>query len=370
MENGVEYFSYQDKIRKNYVSHIEKLIRSKSLRRSRNSLKILKYYRKKILEDNVHYISEKIIAFEVFEKNVEYDPTVDSFIRVMFHRFRNSLEEYYLFEGDTDDIELYFPKGTYVPHFRKRFIQNKAHADLPFFMHRKLLIEKILASLRSVFMVAVSEQYLDLILEYYKSLDDSSKNAYVEAVFFETVIYGKMLFLREPDIPFAELKKRALSLFHAHKNEEHTYLPVMLICIIEKEYETCIRLAEELYDQTDNPYYKGLACIGLASLTSSESLLIELQCISDVNTQISIFWHLPKIVYYAREKKMYDIMYTLNNINIRLSQLSKVLYIVMKNKIMKLSQDDEKYIAANKKFFSAEYLSNFLFEMADEYSIE
>ena len=65
-------------------------------------------------------IKESVIAVEVFGRNTDYDPKLDSIVRTEAGRLRARLTEYYSREGRSDPIVLELPKGGYVPLFRER----------------------------------------------------------------------------------------------------------------------------------------------------------------------------------------------------------------------------------------------------------
>ena len=60
-------------------------------------------------------LKEYVIGIEVFERNADYDPRLDSIVRVEAARLRSKLAEYYAGEGRADPIVLSLPKGGYAP---------------------------------------------------------------------------------------------------------------------------------------------------------------------------------------------------------------------------------------------------------------
>src|SRR5450759_2399874 len=48
----------------------------------------------------------------------DYDPRVDSTVRIEAGKLRSRLEEYYRSDGKDDPIVIDLPKGSYVPVFR------------------------------------------------------------------------------------------------------------------------------------------------------------------------------------------------------------------------------------------------------------
>ena len=65
-------------------------------------------------------IKEYQIATEVFGRSADFDPQLDSMVRVQAGRLRVKLAEYYSANGEEDPIAVELPKGTYVLTFHHR----------------------------------------------------------------------------------------------------------------------------------------------------------------------------------------------------------------------------------------------------------
>ncbi|HEX4947880.1 MAG TPA: hypothetical protein VFZ34_14505 [Blastocatellia bacterium] len=62
-------------------------------------------------------LKEYVIATEVFQRRSDYDPRIDSVVRVQAGRLRSKLLEYYATEGKDDKVLIDLPKGKYTPVF-------------------------------------------------------------------------------------------------------------------------------------------------------------------------------------------------------------------------------------------------------------
>lgn len=60
-------------------------------------------------------IKETLIATHVYEKRADYDPRIDSTVRVEASKLRARLASYYESEGASDAMRIAIPKGTYAP---------------------------------------------------------------------------------------------------------------------------------------------------------------------------------------------------------------------------------------------------------------
>jgi len=102
-------------------AQIEKLANSSVLHGSESLCKLLRYVAKHALDHPGAPLKEYQIATEVFGRQDDFDPQVDSMVRVQAGRLRAKLAEYYSGDAAVDDpIWVELPKGTYVLSFHPR----------------------------------------------------------------------------------------------------------------------------------------------------------------------------------------------------------------------------------------------------------
>lgn len=106
--------------REQYFSQIERLVHSHVLHGSEQLCKLLRYLGEHALEKPGSPLKEYQIATEVFGRPADFDPQLDSTIRVQAGRLRLKLAEYYSTEGTNDPVIVELPKGTYLPSFHLR----------------------------------------------------------------------------------------------------------------------------------------------------------------------------------------------------------------------------------------------------------
>jgi TolB-like protein/Tfp pilus assembly protein PilF len=101
---------------------------SGATRRSR----LLRYLVEQALEDRPEGLKESVIATEVFERAPDYDPQVDSVVRVEVSRLRDRLAEYYVKAGPEEPVHIEIPRGGYRPIFvfRERALQANGATPL------------------------------------------------------------------------------------------------------------------------------------------------------------------------------------------------------------------------------------------------
>ena len=107
------------------LEQLERVLHSRTLQNSESLKAFLRFVVEKTLDDQGALLKEYTIATEVFGRNSDYDPRIDSVVRVQAGRLRTKLQEYYTTEGKADQIVIDLPKGHYHPVF------IPAHAEDP-----------------------------------------------------------------------------------------------------------------------------------------------------------------------------------------------------------------------------------------------
>lgn len=99
---------------------VDRLAGSGVLRSSESLCKLLRYLAKQAIEHAREPVKEYQIATEVFGRPSDFDPQLDSTVRVQAGRLRTKLAEYYSTEGSDDPFIVELPKGSYHLEFRSR----------------------------------------------------------------------------------------------------------------------------------------------------------------------------------------------------------------------------------------------------------
>src|SRR5271163_1804974 len=103
-----------------YLAQVEKLVASQALHGSESLCKLLRYLAKHALEQPGIPLKEYQIATELFGRQPDFDPQLDSMVRVQAGRLRSKLSEYYASEGTQDQLAVELPKGSYLLNFHAR----------------------------------------------------------------------------------------------------------------------------------------------------------------------------------------------------------------------------------------------------------
>src|SRR5581483_9447987 len=78
---------------------------------------LLRYLVEESLAGRGASLKEVVVAMEAFGRNGDYDPKIDSVVRVEMGRLRSRLIEYYAQDGKNDSVRIDLPKGGYQAMF-------------------------------------------------------------------------------------------------------------------------------------------------------------------------------------------------------------------------------------------------------------
>ena len=104
---------------------LDRLLASALFANAGRMSRFLKFVVEKTLAGDAERLKECVIGVEVFDRDTDYDPRVDSIVRVEAARLRSKLAEYYAGEGRGDAVVLGLPKGGYAAVIK---IDNKPAA--------------------------------------------------------------------------------------------------------------------------------------------------------------------------------------------------------------------------------------------------
>ena len=114
--------------RDQFLGQIDRLAGSSALHSSESLCKLLRYLAKQAIDHPGEPVKEYQLATEVFGRPADFDPQLDSTIRVQAGRLRTKLSEYYAAEGADDSVVVELPKGSYHVTFRQRPSAPRANA--------------------------------------------------------------------------------------------------------------------------------------------------------------------------------------------------------------------------------------------------
>jgi adenylate cyclase len=101
-------------------AQLARVLQSTQFDASARNRKFLSYVVEETLAGRGERIKGYSIATSVFGRDENFDPQLDSIVRIEAGRLRRALEHYYLTEGRGDHVRIEIPRGAYVPVFTVR----------------------------------------------------------------------------------------------------------------------------------------------------------------------------------------------------------------------------------------------------------
>lgn len=101
-------------------SQLDRLLASDVFAQSDRLCRFLRFVVERALAGKAETLKEYVVGLEVFDRNEDYDPRVDSIVRVEAGRLRSKLDSYYHNGGRHDPVVITIPRGSYAPVFEAR----------------------------------------------------------------------------------------------------------------------------------------------------------------------------------------------------------------------------------------------------------
>jgi TolB-like protein len=96
---------------------LDRILTSPAFKNSRVLSEFLKFIINETLAGRGTEIKEYTIGLQVLDRNKDFNPQLDSIVRIHAGRLRRTLNEYYYEKGINDPIRIEIPKGSYHPIF-------------------------------------------------------------------------------------------------------------------------------------------------------------------------------------------------------------------------------------------------------------
>ncbi len=103
--------------KKTIEAELDKILAAPQIAKSRVLSAFLKYIVHETLEGRSDELKEYTIAIDVLKREEDFNPQVDSIVRIHAGRLRRTLKEYYYEEGRENALKISIPKGGYIPAF-------------------------------------------------------------------------------------------------------------------------------------------------------------------------------------------------------------------------------------------------------------
>lgn len=145
------HFAVFSEVQKNQLESCLFKIQSCTLfRTAPRQYRFLKYLLDHTITDKNNRLKGYTIAVEVFDRPADFDPGIDSIVRVEAGKLRAKLREYYEDHGQQDEVRFMLPKGSYC--LEVSYHKNPTHsplqqpANLEFIERRKHSAQGLIAA--------------------------------------------------------------------------------------------------------------------------------------------------------------------------------------------------------------------------------
>ena len=108
------------------VAQLDRILASSNFLHSSVLAKFLGHVVHETIEGRGHELKEYTIGVAALKKDTDFNPQIDSIVRIHAGRLRRALRDYYQTEGVNDPIAIVVPKGGYVPSFGVNTLSNVA----------------------------------------------------------------------------------------------------------------------------------------------------------------------------------------------------------------------------------------------------
>jgi TolB-like protein len=98
---------------------LDHVLASSSFANAGRLSRMLRFVVERTLDGQGDQLKEYVLGVEVFDRPSEYDPRLDSIVRVEARRLRAKLAEYYEGDGAGDRLRIRLAKGGYAPTFER-----------------------------------------------------------------------------------------------------------------------------------------------------------------------------------------------------------------------------------------------------------
>lgn len=101
-------------------AQLERILASAGFVNAGRLSRFLRFVVERTLAGEGDQLKEYLIGTDVFDRAADYDPRLDSIVRVEARRLRAKLQEYYAGPGAADAVIVWVDKGSYVARFEAR----------------------------------------------------------------------------------------------------------------------------------------------------------------------------------------------------------------------------------------------------------
>jgi hypothetical protein len=99
------------------MAQLQRIVESPAFCNSKRYPRFLRFIVEQTLQGHADLLKERLLAFEVFDRSTDYDPSIDPIVRVAASEIRKRLAQYYVEHGHENEVRITLEPGSYVPEF-------------------------------------------------------------------------------------------------------------------------------------------------------------------------------------------------------------------------------------------------------------
>jgi len=343
------------------IQCLDKILRSNTFKNESAYRKILSYYRENIRTDHEVDFSETSIALDALEKDLQFNPYYDSSVRVVMHRLRNNLVNYYLKDGKKDIVKIHIPIGDYNP----LFYTEKNNSD-----SEDYCIQMMRAAIFQI-EYTLSEQSVKLydhVIQTNKELLSKKSNFYYSCSVPFNHLHNPFILNRKLSIEEKDLENMVNNIYNRNPSDIHTLLLKSYHSLYLKKNEEAYQFSQKAYLVSTNNRHRGLSLVlqFFSGIYDSKTTKQFYQ-VQNEYSQHPPYWLIVNIIIAIENNELSNANEYAKRFNSTPSKLSKTLHLILKSKMNELTEMEMQYISENKEDFSADYLSYFLSSVIDQF---
>lgn len=114
----------------NIKEQISLILETPTFKKSKILSKFLHFIAHETIEGREQFLKEYVIATKVLKRKSDFNPQLNSIVRIHAQRLRERLSDYYKTEGVNDSIIISIPKGRYIPVFEANNKSNITQQEI------------------------------------------------------------------------------------------------------------------------------------------------------------------------------------------------------------------------------------------------
>ena len=112
-------------------AELDRILTSDGFTNAGRLSRLLRFVVERTIDGRADEIKEYVLGVEVFDRGADYDPRLDSIVRVEARRLRTKLDEFYALNPAPSGVAIRLKRGSYVPLFETTMPAAALPAEMP-----------------------------------------------------------------------------------------------------------------------------------------------------------------------------------------------------------------------------------------------